>query len=105
MTLVVQDEQASKGLNDVLGYAGLIEGTQHNEHLPKVYLDTVKIPNNTVKVDAVSHKNTMLIIIIVAISNVMVLSIDPKAKVHIVESIITGTKHQPKCCPAFGKML
>ena len=44
------------GLNDILGYAHLVEGTQHSESLSKAYLDTVKIPNSSVKVDAVVQK-------------------------------------------------
>ena len=44
------------GLNDILGYACLVEGTQHSESLSKAYLDTVKIPNSSVKVDAIVQK-------------------------------------------------
>ena len=44
------------GLNDILGYARLVEGTEHSKSLSKTYLDTVKIPNSSVKVDAVVHK-------------------------------------------------
>ena len=40
-------------LNDILGYAGLVEGTQHSESLSKAYLDTVKILNSSVKVVAI----------------------------------------------------
>ena len=46
----------SNGLNDILGYACLVEGTQHSESLLKVYLDTVKILNSSVKVDAIVQK-------------------------------------------------
>ena len=46
----------SDGLNDILGYAHLVEGTQHSESLSKAYLDTVKIPNSSVKVDAIVQK-------------------------------------------------
>ena len=42
------------GLNDILGYACPVEGTQHSEHLSKVYLDSVKPSNKTV--DAVNKK-------------------------------------------------
>ena len=45
----------SDGLNDILGYACLVEGTQHSESMSKAYLDTVKILNS-VKVDAVFQK-------------------------------------------------
>ena len=44
------------GLNDILGYACLVEGRQHSESLSKAYLDTVKIPNSSVKVDAIVQK-------------------------------------------------
>ena len=46
----------SDGLSDILGYAHLVEGTQHSESLSKAYLDTVKILNSSVKVDAVVQK-------------------------------------------------
>ena len=42
------------GLNDILGYACLVEGTQHSEFLSKAYLDTIKI--SSVKVDAIVQK-------------------------------------------------
>ena len=44
------------GLNDILGYVCLVEGTQHSESLSKAYLDTVKILNSSVKVDAIVQK-------------------------------------------------
>ena len=44
------------GLNDILGYVCLVEGTQHSESLSKAYLDTAKIPNSSVKVDAIVQK-------------------------------------------------
>ena len=44
------------GLNDILGYARLVEGTQHSESLSKAYLNTVKIPDSSVKVDAIVQK-------------------------------------------------
>ena len=40
-------------LNDILGYAYLVEGMQNSESLSKVYLDTIKIPNSSIKVDSV----------------------------------------------------
>ena len=45
-------------LNIILGYAKHVEGTQHNKNLSKVYLDTIKIPNTGVKVEAVTQKHT-----------------------------------------------
>ena len=42
-------------LNDILGYACLVEGTQHSESLSRAYLDTVKI-NSAVKVDVIVQK-------------------------------------------------
>ena len=44
-------------LNTILGYAKHVEGTQHSEHLSKVYLDTIKILNANVKVEAISQKH------------------------------------------------
>ena len=44
------------GLNDILGYAHLVEGTQHSESLSKGYLDTVKIPNFSAKFDEIVQK-------------------------------------------------
>ena len=44
------------GLNDILGYARLVEGNQHSEHLSKVYLEGVKPSNKTV--EAVDKKPT-----------------------------------------------
>ena len=46
----------SDGLNDILGYARLVEGMQHSESLSKAYLDTVKILNSSVKVNAIVQK-------------------------------------------------
>ena len=87
------------GLNDKLGYAHLVEGHQHSEHLSKVYLDSVKPSNKTV--DAVdkkakrkfqggskSQQN----------SKFRSQSRDNKKGCHN-----CGSKHQPKHCPAFGK--
>ena len=42
------------GLNDILGYACLVEGTQDSESLSKAYFDTVKI--SSVKVYAIVQK-------------------------------------------------
>ena len=49
----MKDEDA---LNDILGYACLVEGTQHSESLSKAHLYTVKIPNSSMKVDAIVQK-------------------------------------------------
>ena len=46
----------SYGLNDILGYACPVEGTQHSKSLSKAYLDTVKILNCSIKVDAIVQK-------------------------------------------------
>ena len=46
------------GLNDILGYACLVEGNQHSEHLSKVYLDTVKPSNKTVEAVDKRNKNS-----------------------------------------------
>ena len=42
------------GLNDILGYACLVEENQHSEHLSRVFLDSVKPSNKTA--DAVDKK-------------------------------------------------
>ena len=44
-------------LNTILGYAKHIEGTQHSEHISKVYLDTIKIVNSNVKVEATTQQH------------------------------------------------
>ena len=36
-------------LNDILGYAHLVEGNQHFKHLSKVYLNSVKPSNKTIE--------------------------------------------------------
>ena len=59
----------------ILGYAKHIEGTQHSEHLSKVYLDTIKIPNANVKVEAISQKHRS------NSNKETILNIGPKAKV------------------------
>ena len=41
------------GVNDILGYACLVEGTQHSESLSKAYLDTVQNIGLTIKVVAI----------------------------------------------------
>ena len=90
----------SEGLNDILGYAHLAEGTQHSKSLSKAYLDTVKIPNSSVKVDAVIQKKNK-----------------HNSKFHGKctgskprsqsegggNSHNCGTSHSPKHCPAYGK--
>ena len=43
-------------LNMIVGYAKHAEGTQHSEHLSKVYLDTIKIQNSNVKVEPITQK-------------------------------------------------
>ena len=46
------------GLNDILGYARLVEGKQHSERLSKVYLESVKPSNKTVEaMDKKTDKN------------------------------------------------
>ena len=88
------------GLNDILGYAHLVEGTQHFESFSKAYLDTVKIPNSSVKVDVILQKKN-----------------NHKSKFHGKckgskhrsqskgggNSHNCGTSHPPKQCPAYGK--
>ena len=38
------------GLSDILGYAQLVEGNQHSEHLSKVYLESIKTSNKGIEV-------------------------------------------------------
>ena len=46
------------GLNDILGYARLVEGNQHSEHLSKVYLESVKTSNKGIEaIDKKNNKN------------------------------------------------
>ena len=89
-------------LNTILGYAKHIEGTQHSEHLTKVYLDTIKIPNANVKVEATSQKHR---------SNYNKCNNNSK---HRSQSKgkpnkgngchNCGTSHPPKTCLAYSKM-
>ena len=90
----------SNALNDILGYAHLVEGTQHSKSMLKAYLDTVKIPNSFVKVGAVVQKKNK-----------------HKSKSHAKcngskhrsqskgggNCCNCGTSHPLKCCPAYGK--
>ena len=46
------------GLNDILGYARLVEGNLHSEHLGKVYQESVKTSNKGIEaVDKKNNKN------------------------------------------------
>ena len=45
------------GLNEVLGYARLVEGNQHSEHLSKLYLETVKLTKTAEAIDKKNGKN------------------------------------------------
>ena len=87
------------GLNDVLGYARLVEGNQHSEHLSKIYLETVKTPNKAIEGfdknknekfhsggGSKSRQN----------SKYRSQSRDKKGCHNC------GSKHPPKHCPAFG---
>ena len=91
----------SDGLNDILGYARLLEGTQHSESWSKAYLDTVKIPNSSVKVDAIVQKKNN--------HNKMFHSKHNGSK-HRSQSkgggncCNCGTSHLPKHCPAYRKV-
>ena len=91
----------SNGLNDILGYACFVEGTQHSESLSKAYLDTVKIPNSSVKADAVVQKKNK--------QNSKFHGKRNGSK-HRSQSKGGGnccncsTSHPPKRCPAYGKV-
>ena len=76
----------SDGLNDILGYAHLVEGTQHSQFLSKAYLDTIKILS--LKVDAIDARKTITTISFMA--NVMVQNIDLK-EVAIVITVVPVT--------------
>ena len=86
-------------LNTILGYAKRVEGTQHSKHLSKVYLDTTRIPNANVKVEAISQKCNG--------SNKRNNSkhrSQSKSKVNNGKGCHNcGTSHPPKTCPAYGK--
>ena len=88
------------GLNDILGCVHLVEGTQHSESLSKAYLDTVKIPNSSVKVDATVQKKN---------NHNNKFHGKCKGSKHRSQSkgggncCNCGTSHPLKCCPAHGK--
>ena len=86
-------------LNTILGYAKHVEGTQHREHLSKVYLDTIKTPNSDVKVEAITQKRNS--------SNKRQGSkhrSQSKGKPNNKGSCCNcSTNHPPKKCPAYGK--
>ena len=88
------------GLNDILGYACLGEGIQHSETMSTTYLDTVKIPNSSVKIDAVVQKKNK--------QNSKFHGKHNGSK-HRPQSKgggnchNCGTSHPPKYCPAYGK--
>ena len=78
----------SDGLNDILGYAHLVEGMQHSESLSKAYLDTVKIWNSTVKFYYKRKTTTTKSFI----ANIMVQNIGLKVKeVAIVVTVVPAT--------------
>ena len=89
------------GLNDILDYARLVEGMQHSESLSKAYLGTVKIPNSSVKVDAILQKKNN--------HNKKFHSKHNGSK-HRSQSkgggncCNCGTSHPPKHCPAYRKV-
>ena len=86
------------GLNDILGYACLVEGTQPSESLSKAYLDTIKI--SSVKVDVIVQKKN---------NHNNKFHGKRKGSKHRSQSkgggncCNCGTSHPLKCCPAYGK--
>ena len=90
----------SDALNDILDYVCLVESTQHSKSMSKAYLDTVKIPNSSVKVDAVVQKKNK--------HNIKLHGKHSDSK-HRSQSkgggncCNCGTCHPPKHCPADGK--
>ena len=89
-------------LNDNLGYARLVEGRQHFESLSKAYLDAVKVPNPSMKVDAVVQRKSNN-------NNKFHGKCSGHGSKHISQSKEggnchnCGTSHPPKRCPAYGK--
>ena len=88
------------GLHDILSYAHLVEGIQHSKSLSKDYLDTVKIPNSSMKVDAIVQKKN---------NHNSKFDGKHKGSKHRSQSKgggnchNCGTSHPLKCCPAYGK--
>ena len=88
----------SDALNDILGCACLVGGTQHLESLLKEYLDTIKI--SSVKVYAIVQKNN---------NHNNKFHGKHKGSKHRSQSKggsnchNCGTSHPPNCCPAHGK--
>ena len=90
------------GLNDILGYARLVEGAQHSEHLSKVYLESVK--NTSKGIKAIDKKDN--------IKNKKFHGGNSKSRQNSKYRSKSkdkkgchncGSKHAPKHCPAFGK--
>ena len=78
----------SDALNDILGYACLVEGMQHSESLSKAYLDTIKI--SSVKVDMIVQTKTTTTISFMA--NITFQNIDLNVKeVAIVVTVVPVT--------------
>ena len=98
---LLKSMKGSDGLNDILGYACLVEGMQHSESLSKAYLDTVKIPNSSVKVDAIVQKKN---------NHNKKFHSKRNGSKHRSQSkggcncYNCGTSHPPKYCPAYGKV-
>ena len=90
----------SNGLNDILGYAHLVEGIQHSKSISKAYLDTVKIPNSSVKVDAVVQKKNKHNSKFHGKCNGLKHRSQSKGGGNCHNC---GTSHPLKCCPAYGK--
>ena len=88
------------GLNDILGYAHLIEGTQHSKSLSKAYLNTVKIPNSSVKVDAIVHEKNKCNSMFHGKHNGSKHRSQSKGSGNCHNC---GTSHPPECCPAYQK--
>ena len=89
------------GLSDILGYARLVEGNQHSEHLSKVYLESVKTSNKGIEaIDKKSNnKNKKFKGSSKQRQNSKYRSQSRDKKgCHN-----CGSKHPPKHCPAFGK--
>ena len=98
---LLKSMKEGNGLNDILGYARLVEGKQHSEHLSKVYLDSVKPSNKTT--EAVDKKGNNK-----KFQGGSKQRQGSKSKFRSQSRDKKGcrncgSRHTPKHCPTFGK--
>ena len=89
------------GLNDILGYARLVEGNQYSKHLSKVYLESVKTSNKDI--EAIDKKNNDKNKKFQGGSKQQQNSKYRSQSRDKKGCGNCGSKYPPKCCPAFGK--